>query len=54
MDLKRHDIRSDVHLCTLFSESSVLSLFSQRLESTEQNSVFSLRSACLEAPTVGA
>ncbi len=31
MDLKRHIIRYDVHLCALFGESSVLSFFLKAL-----------------------
>ena len=45
MDLRTQNLRSTLHLRALFSESSGLPLFHQSLESTEKNSVFSLRSA---------
>src|SRR5208337_3311563 len=53
MDLKKHNIRFDFHLRALFTESSVLSFFLKALRAQRKNSVFSLRSACLKAPTSG-
>src|SRR5208283_5218497 len=52
-ELRRLNIISGFHLCALFSESSVLSLFLKALRAQRKSSVFSLRSPCLKAPTSG-
>ncbi|HXW68062.1 MAG TPA: hypothetical protein VEJ88_00525 [Dissulfurispiraceae bacterium] len=36
LDLRRHNVRSDLHLCALFSESPVLSLFFKALRAQKK------------------